>query len=60
MVKTLRLGMFVLLFSELMSRNTFYNQYNTYLKIGAIKDTANRARILKLLRWTTAKSDGKV
>jgi len=37
----------------------FYKSYSQFLKVGAIKDTANRARILKLLRWNSAKSSAK-
>jgi len=37
----------------------FYKAYSQHLMVGAIKDTSNRARILKLLRFTTAKSSTK-
>merc|ERR1712232_355919 len=37
----------------------WYNNFNANLKMGIIEDTANRGRIMKLLRFQTSKSDGK-
>merc|ERR1712157_68951 len=37
----------------------WYEKFNANLKMGIIEDTANRGRIMKLLRFQTSKSDGK-
>jgi len=37
----------------------WYEKFNANLKMGIIEDTANRGRIMKLLRFKTSKSDDK-
>ena len=38
--------------------NEFYSKYHSNIKLGAIEDYANRARLSKLLRFTTHKHSG--
>lgn len=45
--------------TDVATWNKFYSTYSQYLKVGAIRDTGNRARISKLLRWNSAKSEDK-
>jgi len=39
---------------------SFYDDYRTFLKLGVIDDSSNRARLAKLLRFTTTSSDGEL
>lgn len=38
---------------------TFWKEYGTNLKLGAIEDTTNRVRLAKLLQFSTSKEDAK-
>lgn len=40
--------------------NDWYKQFSPSLKMGAIEDEPNRGKIMKLLRFETSKSDGKL
>jgi len=40
--------------------NTFYTNFGKSIKLGIIDDKANRAKLTKLLRFQTTKSDGKL
>jgi len=39
--------------------DTFWEQYGKSIKLGLIDDRANKAKLIKLLRYQTSKSNGK-
>jgi len=45
--------------SKFESWQKFYNEHHQFLKVGAIRDNANRIRLMKVLRFYSAKSPEK-